>query len=339
MTDRVLLTGISGFLGGHVALALLNAGFKVRGSVRDLNKAKKVRKTLSRVGADDARLEFVSLDLLEDAGWNEAALDCRYVVHTASPFFIAMPPDRNDLIRPAVEGTRRAVGAALSAGVERIVLTSSIAAIVYGHAAPSRPFTGDDWSDIGQPDITAYVESKTSAERAAWDMVETAGRRECLAAINPGVILGPLLDDDPGTSGTIVQRIMTGGLPALPRIFVDVIDVRDVAAVHLAAMTTPEAGGRRFIVADRSMSFLQVANVLRAEFPDRASRIPKREIPDWLLRLARLVSGTARDSLAELGPAKTTDAGPARALLGKPFIPAEDAIVATARSLIANGLV
>ncbi|MDP3899425.1 MAG: NAD-dependent epimerase/dehydratase family protein, partial [Mesorhizobium sp.] len=180
MTDRVLLTGISGFLGGHVALALLDAGFAVRGSVRGLPKADKVRATLSRAGADVERLEFVALDLLDDAGWAEAARGCRYLLHTASPFVIAMPRDRDELIRPAVDGTRRAVGAALAEGVERIVLTSSIAAIVYGHEPSHRPFTDQDWSELGKPYITAYVESKTRAEQAAWALVDAASRRDSL---------------------------------------------------------------------------------------------------------------------------------------------------------------
>ncbi|RYF88076.1 MAG: NAD-dependent epimerase/dehydratase family protein, partial [Caulobacteraceae bacterium] len=209
--DRVLLTGISGFLGGHVALQLLDAGYAVRGSVRSLGKADKVRATMARAGADVSRLEFVALDLLSDDGWAEAARDCRYLQHTASPFVLDIPADKMELIRPAVEGTERALHAALAAGVERIVLTSSTAAIAYGHdRSRTAPFTAADWTNLQGDHVPPYQESKTRAERRAWAIMDAAGRHDDLVTINPGGILGPLLDEDPGTSAALVSRLLDG---------------------------------------------------------------------------------------------------------------------------------
>ena len=208
MTDRVLLTGISGFLGGHVALQLLNAGYIVRGSVRNLSRADKVKATLAKAGSDISRLEFVALDLEKDEGWDAAMEGVRFVQHTASPFVLQMPEDKNDLIRPAVEGTERALNAALAANVERIVLTSSMAAIAYGHEkSRTAPFTANDWTNLEGRDVTPYTESKTRAERRAWEIMRAAGREKDLATINPSGIFGPLLDEDPGTSAALGEEM------------------------------------------------------------------------------------------------------------------------------------
>ena len=337
MSDRVLLTGISGFLGGHVALQLLNAGYTVRGSLRNLGKADKVRDTLARAGADISRLEFVALDLMDDAGWREAAEGCRYVQHTASPFVLKIPDDKMELIGPAVEGTTRALNAANAAGAERIVLTSSMAAIAYGHdKARTAPFTEDDWTDLHGRGVNFYQESKTLAERRAWEIMERAGRREALAVINPSGIFGPLLDEDPGTSAILIQRLLNGSVPALPRIPITIIDVRDVAAAHVAAMTAPEAGGRRFPMAERTLSFKQVADLLAEHYPQK--RIPRRQMPDWAVRLYGLFDRDVRGNLGELGVAKQLDSRGAIALLGRKLTPAPEAVLATAETLLAHKL-
>ncbi|MGH6925590.1 MAG: SDR family oxidoreductase [Propylenella sp.] len=339
MSDTVLLTGISGFLGGHVALALLRAGFRVRGSVRSIAKAGKVRDTLSREAVETGRLEFVELDLTSDRGWPEAVAGCRYVQHVASPFVTSMPKDKNELIRPAVEGTARALSFALAGGVERIVLTSSAVAVNYGHPkARTKQFADADWTVLGRPDVNAYIESKTLAERKAWEIAEQAKRREDLVAINPGILLGPLLDDDPGTSGAIVQRILTGSLRAAPRIAFPVADVRDVAAVHVAAMTSPEAGGHRFLVTADSLSIKQIGDELRAVFPAYRFKLPWFEAPSWLVRMLAPFDADIRGNIEELDRTRHFDSTPARQLLGRDLMPAGQAAREMAQSLIDRGL-
>lgn len=340
MADLVLLTGISGFLGGHVGLALLKAGYRVRGSVRDLGKADKVRAALSQAGGDISQLEFVALDLNSDAGWDEAMRGVRYLQHTASPFVTNMPKDRMELIRPAVDGTRRALNAALAAQVERMVVTSSMAAIAYGHAKErSAPFTGADWTDLTGRGVNAYVESKTLAEREAWTIVDSAGRHDDLATINPSVILGPLLDDDAGTSAALLGRLMNGSIPAAARIYFSVVDVRDVAEAHVRAMTMPGAGGHRYAIGEKTLSLLEFADVVRGGLPEFSRRLPKREVPDWMVRLFSFVDKDIRGNVGELGVVRRVDAREAVGLLGHPLIAAPEAVLATARSLVAQGLV
>jgi len=338
MADLVLLTGISGFLGGHVALELLRQGFSVRGSVRSLSKADKVRDTLARAGADVSRLEFVPLDLTADTGWDAAMADVRFLQHTASPFVTSEPKDRMELIGPAVEGTRRAIGAALRSQVERIVLTSSVAAVMYGHgAARTAPFTAADWTRLDAP-ISGYVESKTRAERLAWELVDGAGRHDDLATINPGAIFGPLLDEDPGTSVGLLKRMFDGSLPAAARISFVVVDVRDVAAAHVAAMTTPGAGGHRYLMGNGTYSLMEIAGMLGRAMPERAGKMPRFEVPDWVVRLVAFVDRDIRGNLGELGALRRIDAAEVVGLLGRPLIAAEEATVASARSLVAQGL-
>jgi len=341
MTAQVLLTGISGFLGGHVALAALKAGFRVRGSVRSLAKAEKVKATLARHGADPGLVEFVTLDLTKDAGWAEAAQGCRYLLHTASPFVLSMPKDRMDLIGPAISGTERALKAGLDAGVERIVLTSSMAAIAYGHdKSRTAPFTAADWTDLeGRSGFNAYVESKTRAERRAWEMMKAAGRERDLVTINPSAILGPLLDEDPGTSAVLIQRLLNGSIPASPRIALVVVDVRDVAEAHVAALKDGSPGGRRLPMGERPVYIGEMAKLLRERLPEAARKTPRFEMPDWAVKLYALVDADVRDNVSELGTLKRLDSSDAVALLGHPLITAEQAIVATAESLVAEKLV
>src|SRR5690606_34394165 len=213
--DRVLVTGISGFLGSHVALTLLRQGYAVRGSLRDMAGAGRVRRALTGAGADVSALDFCRLDLLDDRGWAEAVAGCRCLQHVASPFVLTMPEDQNVLIRPAVEGARRAVQAGIEAGLERIVMTSSVAAIDGGHRSYDCLLNVETWTDIDGPFVNAYAKSKTLAEREAWAIAKACGEPGRLAVINPGTMLGPLLDDDPGTSATIIQQLLQGKMPMI----------------------------------------------------------------------------------------------------------------------------
>ncbi len=339
MPDTVLLTGISGFLGSHIALGLLNKGYRVRGSVRNLERSNEVRQTLESHGADTKKLEFVALDLLKDAGWSEAMDGVSYLQHVASPFVTKMPKDKMELIRPAVDGTSRAIKAALLAKVKRIVVTSSMAAIMYQkNHDRSIPFNETDWSDIDAPSANAYTQSKTLAEQKAWELMEDAGRRKDLVTVNPSLILGPLLNKDPGTSGALVLRLLKGSIPAAPRFIFSMVDVRDVAEVHIKVMETGEAGGKRFATASDNLSIMEMANVIKAAYPQYRGKLPKFEMPNWAVRIYSLFDSDVRSNIGELGLVRLIDASRAKAVLGHEFISSQEALLATTKTIIEQKL-
>jgi dihydroflavonol-4-reductase len=210
---------------------------------------------------------------------------------------------------------------------------------MYGHDKKrTEPFGPEDWTDPTASDVSAYTESKVRAEQEAWAIMDAAGRRNDLVAINPGSILGPLLDDDPGTSVGLLARMFDGSLPTAARFYQVVVDIRDVAEAHVKAMTDPGAGGRRFPMGSGTLSLMQMADVLRPAIPDRAGKLPRFEAPDWLVRIFVLFDADARGNIGELGIVKTADSSDVIALLGHPLISAEDATIAAARSLIARGI-
>jgi len=339
--SKVLVTGGSGFVGTHVILKLLEAGHEVRTTVRDLSREPEVRATLGAAGADPGdRLTFFSADLEKDGGWAEAVAGCEYVHHVASPFPQAQPKDENELIRPAREGTLRVLGAACDSGVKRVVITSSFAAIGYGHGQRDTPYTEADWTDPEGPAVQPYMKSKTLAERAAWDFIAREGNGMELAVVNPVGIFGPALNGDLSTTIFLVKTMLEGKMPGTPRLYLGVVDVRDVADLHLRAMTDPAAAGERFLAVEgEAMSFHQMAMVLRERLGPAAAKVPKRELPDWLIRLLAIFNPLAREAVPRLGIEASASNEKARRLLGWTPRSREDAIAASAESLIALGLI
>jgi nucleoside-diphosphate-sugar epimerase len=338
--ELVLVTGGSGFIAMHCTLQLLAGGYRVRTTVRSLTREAEVRATLNSAGADAGdRLSFVAADLMADAGWAGAVSGCDYVLHVASPFPMTVPRHEDELIVPAREGALRVLRAARDAGVERVVLTSSFAAVGYGHAPTVRPFTEHDWTNTDGAGVTAYAKSKTLAERAAWDFVVREGGPLELSVVNPVGVFGPALGADFSTSIEIIRRMMDGALPALPRVTFGVVDVRDVANLHLRAMTAPEAAGERFLaVAGEFVSMRQIALMLKDRLGDAARRVPTRELPDWLLRVVALVDSSVGQIVPELGKFKSANHEKARRVLAWSPRSNEDAVAATAESLVRLGL-
>lgn len=338
--SKVLVTGGSGFIGSHVIRELLAGGHEVRTTLRSANREGDVRALLKRAGTEAGeRLTFSVADLTKDQGWPEAVQGSEYVLHVASPFPPELPRHEDELIIPAREGALRVLRAARNAGVKRVVLTSSFAAIGYGHGPQTAPFTEQSWTDPNAPDVQPYVKSKTLAERAAWDFIEREGGSLQLSVVNPVGVFGPVLGADYSTSILIVQRLLDGMIPGCPRIFFGVVDVRDVADLHLRAMTHPAAAGERFLaVAGNFMSMLEVAKVLKRRLGARAQRVPTIQLPDWLVRLAALRDPAVKQIFPELGKTRNASSEKARRVLGWSPRSAEEALVATAQSLVDLGL-
>jgi nucleoside-diphosphate-sugar epimerase len=338
--ETVLVTGGSGFVGAHCILQLLEAGYTVRTTLRSLAREPDVRALLTAGGATSLdALSFVATDLLEDAGWAEAVAGCIYVLHVASPFPTTQPKNEDDLIVPARDGALRVLRAARDAGVKRVVLTSSFAAIGYSETPSSGIFTEADWTDPTD-DVTAYVKSKTLAERAAWDFIENEGGALELAVINPVGILGPALGSDLSSSVELVVGLMKGAMPGMPKLAFGIVDVRDVANAHLLAMTNPAANGQRFLaIAGPPMTMAEVAEVLRTRLPDVSSRVPTRILPNTLVRALALGIPRLRELVPQLGKVKVASNEKAKTVLGWKPRSNEEAILATAESLVALHLV
>jgi dihydroflavonol-4-reductase len=308
--------------------------------VRSLAREADVRAMLRTGGVDAGdRLSFVAADLTTDAGWPEAVAGCAYVLHVASPFPQSLPKHEDDLIVPAREGALRVLRAARDAGVKRVVLTSSFAAIGYGQKPQNAPFTEDNWTDPNGPDVRPYTKSKTLAERAAWDFIAREGGALELSVVNPVGVLGPVLGPDYSTSILLVQRLMDGAMPGCPRLIFGIVDVRDVADLHIRAMTDPAAKGERFLALTGDfMSMQEIAKILKARMGAAARRVPTNQLPDFLVRLAAMRDPAVQQILPELGKYKNGSNEKARRLLGWAPRSREDAIVATAESMIALGL-
>lgn len=336
--SKVLVTGGSGFVGAHVILQLLSADHQVRTTVRNLNREGAVRAMLKAGGQEPGdRLSFFAADLVSDAGWREAAAECDYVIHVASPIPAKAPDHENDLIVPAQEGTLRVLRAARDANVKRVVLTSSCGAVYYGHPPQTAPFDETSWT-ILNGNLTAYVKSKAIAERAAWDFIASDGRGLELSVVNPAGIFGPVLAPDYSSSVELVTRLMNG-MPGCPRIYFGVVDVRDVADLHVRAMSHPAAKGERFIaVSGNSLSMVEIARMLRTRLGRSAARVPRFQLPDWVVRLAARRDRSVRQLLPLLGKIRNATSEKARRVLGWTPRSNEEALIATAESLIRFGL-
>jgi nucleoside-diphosphate-sugar epimerase len=338
--STVLVTGGSGFIGAHAILQLLAAGHQVRTTVRSLKREGDVRSMLKEGGGEAGnRLSFIAADLEKDAGWREAVAGCEYVLHVASPLPPSVPKNEDELIVPAREGTLRVLRASRDAGVKRVVLTSSFAAIGYGYKPRTTPFKETDWTDLDGEVVAPYQKSKTLAERAAWDFINKEGAALELSVVNPVGVFGPVLGPDSSASILIVQRMLDGALPGAPQLYFGVVDVRDVADLHIRAMTHPAAKGERFLaVAGDFMSMLDIAKVLKARMGAAGKKAPTRELPNWLVRIAALRDPAIKLILPELGKLKNANNEKAKRVLGWTPRSNEESIVATAESLVRLGL-
>lgn len=337
--ELVLVTGGSGFVGAHCVVRLLDAGYRVRTTVRSLTREADVRAMVKAGGAEPGEaLSFAVADLMSDAGWPEAVAGCDFVLHVASPLPPGVPKHEDELIVPAREGTLRVLRAARDAGVGRVVQTSSFAAIGYGHQHTDRPFSEESWTDPNA-DVSAYAKSKTLAERAAWDFIAREGGSLELSVVNPVGVFGPVLGPDYSGSIQLVRLLMDGAMPGTPRLSFGVVDVRDVANLHLRAMTSPAAKGERFLaVAGDGMTMNAIALLLKARMGEAAKRVPTRMLPDVMVRLTSLIAPSLKPIVPDLGKVRKASSEKAGRVLGWAPRSNEETIVATAESLVRLGL-
>ncbi len=334
----VLVTGGSGYLGGWCIVELLRRGYRVRTTVRDPAREREVQEAVASQVDPGHHLTVHQAHLLSDEHWDNVIEGCDYVLHVASPFPPNQPKDPDELIVPAREGTLRVLGKALDHGVKRVVVTSSIAAIRLAKGTQQRSLTEEDWTDPDTDGLTPYVRSKTIAERAAWDLVRERGAEDRLAVVNPGAIIGPLLHDDMSYSVQAVERLLKG-MPGVPRLGFNFVDVRDVADLEIRAMTSPEAGGKRFIAVTKWLWMSEAGQILRDRLGDQASKVPTRTVPNLVVRGMALFDGGIRSIVGTLGKRTNLSSERARSTLGWSPRPIEDTIAETGESLIRHGVV
>ena len=336
MSGTVLVTGGSGYIAGFIIRQLVAEGWTVNTTIRTLKREAEVRGWLA---VDNTKLNFFAADLMSDDGWADAVAGCTHVEHVASPLPSNAPKSDDELIIPAREGALRALRFAHAAGVKRLVMTSSVAAIAYGHGRDRHSFTEADWTNTDSPDAYAYVKSKTIAERAARDWMAANGAGMEFVTVNPSLVLGPLLTGDFSTSLEAIKKMLEGSLPGIPNLGFSVVDVRDVADLHVKCLTAPEMADERFIAAGPWLSMKDIAAILKIGLGDEARKVPSRRLPDFLVKLSAIFDPVIRQIVGELGNVRNTPATHAKAKLGWQTRDARDTIIETARDMIRLGVV
>ncbi len=340
MTDKVLLTGISGWIAKHTSIELLNKGYEVLGTVRNKDLIDQTKETIKK-HAPIEKLSFIELDLLKDDGWDETAKGCKYIFHIASPFPMKVSRDREFLLPVAVDGTLRVLNAGINAGVEQIIKTSSIVAM-FRKPNRSNPYTfgENDWTDENWIEgVNDYFLSKTKAEKAAWELMESKGLKSKLTTINPGGVFGDALDKKGGTSIEYVRQFLKGKFPGAPKFAVLISDVKDIAKAHVACIGNSKVGGRRLIVGKEVKKLVELSQLMAEAMPEYAKKLPKKELPNFMVKLISYIDSSAKMMIPDLGILMQTDTSYAEELLGFKFKPAKDCITENAKSVVQLGLV
>ena len=340
MINKVLLTGISGWIAKHTAIELLNAGYEVLGTIRNNNLVDQTKQTISKYASIE-KLSFVELDLLKDDGWNEASKGCRYIFHVASPFPMKVSSNRESLLPVAVDGTLRVLNAGLNAGVEQIIKTSSIVAM-FRKPNRTNPYTfgENDWSDENWIEgVSDYFLSKTKAEKAAWRLMESKGLKNKLTTINPGGVFGDALDKKGGTSIEYIRQFMKGKFPGAPKFAVLISDVKDIAKAHVACIGNNKVGGRRLIVGKDVKRLVELSQLIAEAMPEYKKKLPTKELPNLMVKLISYIDSSAKTMIPDLGIMMQTDTSYAEEILGFKFKPAKGCISENAKSVVRLGLV
>jgi nucleoside-diphosphate-sugar epimerase len=340
--EIILVTGGTGFVGMRIILQLLQKGYTVRTTVRDLKNAEKVKKTLTASGIESfEQLSFTQAELTSDANWKEAMEGCKYVLSVAAPVFFDKPKDEQEAFRPAREGILRILNFAKVAGVQRVVMTSNFGAVGFTQTDKNRKTTEDDWTDTGNTAVSVYERSKTLAERAAWDFIKTEGQGLEFATINPVAILGPSLDAHVSGSFHLLENLLNGTMKAIPNIPLNIVDVRDVADLHIRAMDTPTAAGNRFIAsADGQISLPEIATLLKKQRPEIAGKVSERKLPGLVLKVASLFNDQAKEGLLLARMNRDVSTQKAKEILGwSPIGTQQETILAAVDSLVKYDLI
>ena len=340
MSEKVLLTGISGWIAKHTTIELLNSGYEVLGTVRNETLIEQTKDTISKY-APINKLSFIKLDLIKDDGWNDAAKGCKYIFHIASPFPIKVSNNRESLLPPAVDGTLRVLNAGINAGVDQIVKTSSIVAM-FRKPNRTNPYTfgEQDWTDENWVEgVNDYFLSKTKAERVAWELMESKGLKNKLTTICPGGVFGDALDKKGGTSIEYVRQFMAGKFPGAPKFAVLISDVKDIAKAHVACIGNEKVGGRRLIVGKEVKKLVELSQLMAEAMPAYAKKLPKKELPNFMVKLISYLDSSAKMMIPDLGILMQTDPSYAEELLGFKFKDAKDCMAENAKSVVRLGLV